>query len=100
MEQEKPRPNWAHEIDSCRPERIFEDPVEAVVSDIEAMNQLPEQARRGCTFELQKRKDTPLSCSAFRPTPKNEMSPPAAKQLSRALRKAVKACLRYSPETE
>lgn len=66
MNGAQPRPNWVAENDSCRPERTFEDLIAAVEADVAAMNQLSEQARRGCNFEVERRKDMPQFCTVNR----------------------------------
>lgn len=63
------RPNWVDETDSCRPERLFEDLIEAVELDIAAMQELSEEARQDCTFELQRREDFPQFCTVYRYAP-------------------------------
>ena len=70
------RPNWVAEKDSCRPERLFEDLVEAVQSDVDAMQALPKKARQGCEFKPHPRDDGLLACTVYRLHPvSNRMVP-------------------------
>lgn len=60
------RPNWVDETDSCRPDRVFEDLVEAVETDVAAMQRLSDRARQGCNFVVQRANDMPQFCSVYR----------------------------------